>query len=89
MSMGTRVDDVLSKALELDPEERAELAGRLLDSLRTADSAVDGAWKAEIRSRMEQLDSGAVGSIAWEEARGRIFRLPDADSPGYWRRRAE
>ncbi len=77
--MGAHVDEVLAKAMKLDPDERAEIAERLLDSLRPADAEVGEAWRAEIRTRIEDLDSGAVEPVAWEEARARIFRLPDAD----------
>ena len=69
-----------SKAMKLDPDERAELAGRLVDSVRAADTSVDDAWQAEVRKRIEELDAGNVESVAWEEARGRIFRLPDVDA---------
>jgi len=77
--MGSHVDDVFSKAMKLDPDERAELAERLLDSLRPADAGVRESWRAEIRARIEELDSGSIESVTWQEARARIFRLPDAD----------
>jgi len=79
MPMGSHVDDVFSKAMKLDPDERVELAERLLDSLRPANAGVQEAWQAEIRKRIQELDSGAVEPVAWQEARARIFRLPDAD----------
>jgi putative addiction module component (TIGR02574 family) len=65
--------------MKLDPDERADLAERLLDSLRPADAAAQQAWQTEIRKRVEELGSRAVEPVAWEEARARIFRLPDAD----------
>ncbi len=77
--MGARADDVFSKAMKLEPDERAELAGRLFDSVR-ADTTVEDAWQAEVRKRIEELEAGNVESVAWEEARGRIFRLPDVDA---------
>lgn len=78
--MNIRVEDLLNEAMELDPEDRADLAGRLLHTLEPADPDVEEAWRAEIRKRMEELDSGAVQPVSAEEARKRIFRLPDASS---------
>jgi putative addiction module component (TIGR02574 family) len=78
--MKTRVKDLLSEALALAPEDRADLAGRLLDTLEPEDPGVEKAWHAEIRRRIEELDSGAVEPMSAEEARSRIFRLRDASS---------
>lgn len=78
--MGTHVDDVFSRAMKLDPDERARLAERLLDSLNPADAAAQQAWRAEIRKRIRDRESGQVEAVTSEEARARIFRLPDADS---------
>lgn len=78
--MNERVEDLLNEAMELDPEDRADLAGRLLQTLEPADPDVEEAWRTEVRRRMEELDSGAVKPVGAEEARKRIFRLPDASS---------
>lgn len=79
-SMKPRVKDLLNEALELAPEDRADLAGWLLDTLEPEDSGVERAWHVEIRKRIDELDSGAVEPMSAEEAESRIFRLRDAGS---------
>ncbi|MFQ5744590.1 MAG: addiction module protein [Acidobacteriota bacterium] len=78
--MNARVEDLLNEAMELDPGDRADLAGRLLHTLEPVDPGVEKAWRAEIQKRIEELDSGAVKPVSSEEARKRIFRLPNASS---------
>jgi putative addiction module component (TIGR02574 family) len=57
-------DDVVSAALSLPPELRAELAERLLSSLDNAEQAgIDAAWAEEAERRIEQLDQGKVNLI--------------------------
>ena len=64
---------LLSEALRLSPEERAALAGELIQSLETeVDADAEAAWSAEIRSRLERLDSGNAATTPWAEARRRI-----------------
>ena len=45
--------------------------------IRIADDAVDddvdAAWRAEIRRRLQQIDSGEVETVDWLEARERIL----------------
>jgi putative addiction module component (TIGR02574 family) len=67
--------ELLKRALELSPEERAELAGSLLESLDAADEdpeAVEAAWNEEIARRIEDLDSGKTKAVPWEEVKTRI-----------------
>jgi putative addiction module component (TIGR02574 family) len=78
--MNGRVDVLLNEAMELEPEDRAELAERLLSSLEPEDADVADAWRFEIRKRIAELDSGAVQPVSAAEARRRIFRLRDASS---------
>lgn len=78
--MSARIDVLLNDAMELEPEERAELAERLLSSLEPEDADVAEAWRAEIQKRIAELDSGAVETVSATEARRRILRLPDASS---------
>ena len=75
--MSPDVSDLLKKALALPPEARAALAGSLLESLDEgpADQSVEAAWSEEIKRRMEELDSGKVKPIPWEEARREIAAL--------------
>ena len=65
--------DLLQKALSLTEEERAELAGSLLDSLdATVDEGAEKAWDQEIAQRIADLDSGKAKTVPWEEVRARV-----------------
>jgi len=64
---------LLTEALRLSPEERAALAGELIDSLETdIDPDAEAAWSGEIRARVAQLDAGTAKTISSPEARRRI-----------------
>jgi putative addiction module component (TIGR02574 family) len=64
---------LLIEALRLSDEERAALAGELIQSLdREVDPDAEAAWSAEIRARLQQVDDGAAKTISWSEARRRI-----------------
>lgn len=79
--MTAEVSDLLKKALALPPDARAALAGSLLESLdeEPADEGVEAAWSEEIKHRLEDIDSGKVQMISYEEVRRRLAaRLADA-----------
>ena len=74
---------LLAEALQLAPEERAALAGELIESLdEQIDDDAEAAWSVEIRRRLERLDNGLATTVPWAEARRRILaaagRRPDA-----------
>ena len=67
--------ELLKRALALSEDERAELAGSLLESLDSAPedpAAVEASWNEEIARRIEDLDSGKAKTVPWEEVRHRI-----------------
>ena len=72
--------ELLQKALALSDEERADLAGSLLESLdQLADDDVEAAWDEEIARRISDFDSGKSKSVPWEEVQARISaRLSNA-----------
>jgi len=72
------VEELLNEAMELNPEERVDLAGRLLHTHEPVEPGVEESWAREIRKRIDDLDSSAVQPVSAEEARKCIFRLPDA-----------
>ncbi len=77
--MSHKGQKVLEEALTLSPDERADLAATLIDSLdEQEDEAVEEAWAREIQRRMLEIESGAVKTIPWPEARKRILALRDA-----------
>ena len=64
---------LLVEALRLSDEERAALAGELIQSLETeVDADAEAAWSAEIRARLERVDGGRAKTISWSEARRQI-----------------
>jgi putative addiction module component (TIGR02574 family) len=75
--MSSDVSELLKRALALPPEARAALAGSLLESLDEgpADEGVEAAWSEEIKRRIEELDSGKVKPIPWEDARREVVAL--------------
>jgi putative addiction module component (TIGR02574 family) len=71
--MSLEATELLKKALSLPVEERADLAGSLIESLdNSEDDSVAAAWDEEIARRMAELDSGKVKPVPLEEARRRL-----------------
>ena len=56
--MTTPAETLLQSALELDPDERAELAARLLESLPAPDPQVAAKWLEESHSRLAAFEAG-------------------------------
>jgi len=71
--MGDEAIEILKKALHLPVAERAELAGSLIESLdESQDESVQVAWDAEVARRMEDIDTGRIKLVSFEEARKKI-----------------
>ncbi|MGE3842913.1 MAG: addiction module protein [Vicinamibacterales bacterium] len=71
---------LLAEALRLPAEERAALAGELIQSLDSdVDEDAEAAWSAEIRRRVERLDAGVAKTVPWAEARRRILAAAGRD----------
>lgn len=66
------IDAIRNDVLALPPEDRAELAAALLDSLGPEPEAdqdeVERAWGVELERRAAALDSGEDPGISWEDA---------------------
>ena len=77
--MATSARELYKQAMELEDEERASLAGLLLESLDTeVEEGVEAAWLAEAERRMAALDSGDAKLIPWEDVRNRLLQRLDA-----------
>ena len=79
--MTEEASQILKKALALPPQARAALADSLLESLDEppADHRSEEAWSQEIKRRIEEIDSGKVKLIPYEEVCRRLAaRLADA-----------
>lgn len=71
--MSAKTTELLRQALALSVEERADLAGQLIESLDSTESgSAKAAWEAEIERRMADLDSGAVKPVSLDEAFRRL-----------------
>jgi putative addiction module component (TIGR02574 family) len=74
---------LLEEALRLSDEERAALAGALIQSLDSdVDADAEAAWSAEIRRRLERVDAGAARTTPWAEARRRLHAAAARSSRG-------
>jgi putative addiction module component (TIGR02574 family) len=72
--MTDRAKQLLKKALSLSEEERAEIAGVLIESLKPApDADVEAAWRREVARRVAELDAGTATTVPWEQVRDRLF----------------
>jgi putative addiction module component (TIGR02574 family) len=73
--MTRAVEELYEQAARLPAEDRAELAGRLLESIEgSPDEGVEEAWAAEIERRMAEYRAGRVKTIPWSEVRAHLHR---------------
>jgi hypothetical protein len=74
--MSRDIAELFREASELPENDRAELAGRLLQTLeRGPDEAVDVARAQQILKRDRQLDFSEAKTIARAEARAKLRRF--------------
>jgi putative addiction module component (TIGR02574 family) len=72
--MTDKAKQLLDHALTLSEEDRAEIAGTLIESLEPApDADVDAAWRREVARRVEALDPGVADTVPWEQVRDELF----------------
>ena len=55
--MSTQLEIVEAQALKLSPEERAQLADRLISSI-FEDHEIEDVWATEVERRIEEIESG-------------------------------
>jgi putative addiction module component (TIGR02574 family) len=73
--MSTHVTELFKQASILSEEERATLAGLLIESLESEiDPDVEEAWRVEIERRVAELDSGTVETVPWEIVKAKLLR---------------
>jgi putative addiction module component (TIGR02574 family) len=73
-SMSPGLRDLYQRATELPANERAELAGLLLESLEDRTVGLEDAWAKEIERRMTEYRAGRVKTISWQEVRAHLHR---------------
>ncbi|MGA7979402.1 MAG: addiction module protein [Chromatiaceae bacterium] len=67
--MNASAEQILEEAMRLDPRTRALVAEALLETLDVGpDFQVSEAWRAEIRRRCAEIDTGAIALIPGEQA---------------------
>ena len=67
-----KLKSILEHALNMPEEQRAFIAGRLIDSLDDkADEEVEAAWQEEIQKRIASAERGAASFMSWEEVKKR------------------
>jgi putative addiction module component (TIGR02574 family) len=73
--MSVNSEQILRQALELSPQDRAEIVERLLNSFHTPpDSRLDQLWVREAEDRLDAYDCGELGAVPAEEVFARIER---------------
>lgn len=73
--MARDLKTLFREAFELPEQERATLAGLLIESIEGApDPDVEEAWAIEAERRWREIDSGQVETIPWEEVRAKLYR---------------
>jgi putative addiction module component (TIGR02574 family) len=72
--MSPNAQRLLDEARQLPPDEREWLAESLLiDEEGVSAAEVESAWDAEIKRRLDEIDSGAVEMIPGDEVMARML----------------
>jgi putative addiction module component (TIGR02574 family) len=72
--MATELRQLFREALELTDNDRAPLAGLLIESLETpGDPDAESAWAEEAERRWQEIESGKVQTIPWEEIKAELM----------------
>lgn len=76
--MATELRQLFREALELTDNDRATLAGLLIESLESEpDPDVEKAWAEEAERRWREIESGQVKTIPWEEVKAKLLSGDD------------
>jgi putative addiction module component (TIGR02574 family) len=68
--MSPELDELMKQAMSLPPEDREILANSLFESLdHPVDEGVEAAWQEEVARRMNDIESGKVKTVPWEQVR--------------------
>jgi len=72
--MARDLKQLISDAAHLPEEDRATLAGVLIESLEPKPTPeVTAAWSREIARRVREVDEETVELVSWEEVRAELF----------------
>jgi putative addiction module component (TIGR02574 family) len=72
--MTDRAEAVYAQLMQLPPEERDAILGRAIRALQEeesaeTDTAIQAAWDEEIERRIDDMESGRVKGVTWEEVK--------------------
>tara|TARA_R110002073_G_C9488815_1_gene580641 strand:+ start:3275 stop:3508 length:234 start_codon:yes stop_codon:yes gene_type:complete len=71
--VSSRAAQIYTQALELEIDERAELASQMIASIDgLPDADAESAWAAEIESRARRAITGETQGIDWTSIRSRV-----------------
>lgn len=71
--MSVTLEQVIEVTKELSANDRALLAHCLISSLeKTQDDNVDAAWSLVVEQRLEELETGKVQGISWDEIKSKL-----------------
>jgi len=68
--MPSQLEMLEAQALKLSPEERAQLADRLIASL-FQDNEIEDAWSVEVERRIKEIEAGRAQLIPAADATAR------------------
>ena len=72
--MSRDLKELIREAAELPEEDRAMLAGAMIESLDPRPTAeVRAAWSREIERRVREVEEGTVELADWAEVRAELF----------------
>lgn len=67
------VAQVLQQALDLPAEDRLAVATELFNSVEgPEDEEWAEAWSKELKKRLQEVESGAVQTVPWEDVKARV-----------------
>jgi len=71
--MARNLKELIREAAELPDNDRATLAGVMIESLDPRPTpAIKAAWSREIERRLREVDEGTVELIDWEDIRAEL-----------------
>ena len=71
--MSAAFQQTIENIKDLSPKERALVAHCLISSLETTqEQGVDEAWAALSRERLQELKSGAVKGVSWQDIKNDV-----------------
>ncbi len=74
--MPMTIEQLVAEARRLPPEQSAEFIERLLaETLSEPDPEIERAWKAEVRRRIDEIESGVEPGVPGEQAMAELRRI--------------